>query len=95
MPVAPTLLPSLGQERHEDGVKTVCQQFGFCQRLGNIAPTLFNVTDSSHLKGADFIYQGQFTRHEGVKQRSTDSLFLRITIKYRSHGLHKKTQLTL
>lgn len=64
MPVAPTLLPSLGQERHEDGVKTVCQQFGFCQRLGNIAPTLFNVTDSSHLKGADFIYQGQFTRHE-------------------------------
>lgn len=46
MPVAPTLLPSLGQERHEDGVKTVRQQFGFCQRLDNIAPTLLNVTDS-------------------------------------------------
>ncbi len=45
MPLAPSLLPSLSQERHVDGDKTVCQQFGFCQRVGSIAPTLFNVTD--------------------------------------------------
>lgn len=43
MALAPTRLPSLSQERHEDGDKTVCQQSDFCQWVGSIAATWLNV----------------------------------------------------
>lgn len=33
MALAPTLLPPLSQDRHEDGDKTVCQQFGWVVEL--------------------------------------------------------------
>lgn len=43
-PWRPPYFP-LWAKKDMDGDKTVCQQFGFCQREVSIALTLFNVTD--------------------------------------------------
>lgn len=74
MPVAPTLLPPVSQERREDGDKTVCQQFGFCQWEGSIAAALFNLR---YLKSFAVLLKGNsFLQLRNLQRRYAVSMFL-------------------